>query len=392
MRSSNRLTALSVKSKTEPGLYADGHGLYLRVGKGRRWVFIYQWRGKRKEMGLGSADQVPLAEAREAAHEARSQLRKGVDPIDARDAQKTAGVTFGQVADAYIEAKKEGWRNAKHRQQWTNSLNEYADDLRGIPVADITTDHVLKVLKPIWTEVPETASRVRGRIENILDAAKAQRLRTGENPAAWRGNLSHLLPPKRKLTRGHQRALAYDKAPAFWSALIQQSGVAPKALQFTILTACRTSEVLGARWDEIDEAKAVWTIPANRTKTATIHRVPLTKPAMAILKELKPLGTDFVFPGPGKATLSTGAMSAVLKRMKVDATVHGFRSTFRDWAGDQTGHPREIVEEALAHRVGSAVERAYRRGDALEKRRELLSDWAKFVGLKSQKREHVVQS
>lgn len=379
MRTTNRLTAMRIKAITEPGLYADGQGLYLRVGKGRRWVFIYQWRGKRREMGLGSADEVSLADAREAMRDARTQMRKGIDPIEARTAEKAVGVKFGQVADVYIASKQAGWRNAKHRQQWTNSLKEYAADLRELPVAEITTEHVLKVLKPIWTTKSETASRVRGRIENILDAAKAQRLRTGENPAAWRGNLAHLLPPRERLKRGHQRALPYEAASAFWTELVEQSGVAGKALQFTILTAARTSEVLGAKWDEVDLAKGVWTIPAERTKTATLHRVPLNKAALAILKTVKPLGNDYIFPGPRKPTLSTGAMSAVLKRMKVDATVHGFRSTFRDWAGDRTPYPREVIEEALAHRVGSAVERAYRRRDALEKRRALMSDWEKYL-------------
>lgn len=379
MRTTNRLTALRVKAITKPGLYADGQGLYLRVGKGRRWVFIHQWRGKRREMGLGSADEVSLADARGAVRDARDQIRKGADPIATRTGEKAAGVKFGQVAEAYIASQEAGWRNAKHRKQWTNSLAEYAKGLFEVPVADITTEHVLKVLKPIWTKKSETASRVRGRIENILDAAKAKGLRSGENPAAWRGNLKHLLPPRQRLTRGHQRALAYDAAPAFWAALDQQSGVAGKALQFAILTAARTSEVLGAQWAEVDLQTGVWTIPAERTKTATVHRVPLSRSALAILETVKPLAGDYIFPGPGRPTLSTGAMSAVLKRMKVDATVHGFRSTFRDWAGDRTDHPREVIEAALAHRVGSPVERAYRRGDALEKRRAVLADWESYL-------------
>lgn len=383
MRAINRLSARSVAAHKEPGLYPDGQGLYLRVGKGKRWVYVFQWRGKRREMGLGSADAVSLAEAREAAGEARAQVRRGVDPIAMREVAKAAGKTFGDVADDFIAAKKAGWRNAKHRQQWTNSLATYAKKLRDMPVSEITTDDVLEVLKPIWTTKPETASRVRGRVENVLDAAKAQRLRTGENPAAWRGNLAHLLPTRSKLTRGHQRALSYDKAPAFWAELVGRSGVAVKALQFTILTAARTSEVLGARWEEIDLDNAIWTIPANRTKTAVIHRVPLTKSALAVLELARPLTADFVFPGPGNPTLSTGAMSAVLKRMKVNATVHGFRSTFRDWAGDCTDFPREIIETALAHRLGSAVERAYRRGDALEKRRQLMKAWSDHLHIKS---------
>jgi integrase len=379
MRSINRLNARSVAALADPGLYADGQGLYLKIGKGRRWVFIFQWRGKRREMGLGSAGEVSLADARLAASEARSSVRRGVDPIEKRDEQAVSVATFGSVADAYVKAKESGWRNAKHRQQWTNSLATHATRLRDLPVAEVTTDDVLAVLKPIWTTMPETASRVRGRIENVLDAAKAQRLRTGENPAAWRGNLVHLLPKRGKLTRGHQRALGYDGAPVFWAALQQRSGVAAQALQFTILTATRTSEALGATWNEVDLDAAVWTVPAERTKTADQLRVPLSDAALEVLSAVRPLGDTFIFPSPRNLSLSTGAMSALLKRMKVDATVHGFRSTFRDWAGDRTAYSREVVEAALGHRVGSAVERAYRRGDALAKRASLMADWANYL-------------
>lgn len=379
MRQINRLTTTAIRGISKDGLYPDGGNLYLRVGKGRRWVFIFQWQGKRREMGLGSLQDVSLKDARTAAEQARLALRNGIDPLAARKAEEGRGKTFGDVADAFIADKKVGWRNAKHRQQWTNTLATYAKDLRPIPVAEISTADVLKALKPIWTTKPETASRVRGRIENVLDAAKAQGLRTGENPAAWRGNLAHLLPKRSKLTRGHHRALPYEKAPEFWAALNERTGVAAKALQFTILTCARTSETLGARWAEIDFEKAIWIIPAGRMKMAEVHRVPLCPAAIQLLREVELLAGEHVFPGNGKATLSAAAMDALLKRMKVDATVHGFRSTFRDWAGDSTSHPREVVEAALAHKVGDSVERAYRRGDALSKRRGLMTDWASFL-------------
>lgn len=330
-------------------------------------------------MGLGPASGSNLAQARRDAAAAREPVRNGVDPIAAHRADQRAGITFGEVADSYIASHKEGWRNAKHRQQWTNTLSTYAGSLRLLPVSNITTAHVLNVLNPIWTTKPETASRVRGRIENILNAAKAQGLRTGENPAAWRANLAHLLPKRRKLTRGHHRALPYEQMPAFWSDLSARTGVAAKALQFTILTAARTSEALGACWSEIDTQVAVWNVPAERTKTSKLHHVPLSAEALEILEEVRPLGAELVFPTPNGSRLSGAAMDAVLKRMKVEATVHGFRSTFRDWAGEETDFAREVIEQALAHKVGSDVERAYRRGDALEKRRALMTKWAHFA-------------
>lgn len=375
----NRLSSRSVDTKTEPGFYPDGQGLYLRIGKGKRWVYLFQWRGKRREMGLGPAAGSNLAQARREALKAREMVREGVDPIEARRAEKSLGTTFGEVADDFIAAQREGWRNAKHRQQWTNTLATYAAKLRPLPVADITTADVLSVLRPIWMGKPETASRVRGRIERILDAAKAKGLRSGENPAIWRGNLAHLLPKRRKLTRGHHRALSYERMLAFWSDLSGRSGIAARALQFTILTAARTSETLGAKWEEIDLEKGVWTVPAERMKAAKEHRVPLSAPALAILKEVRSLGSAYVFPSVDGGQLSRAAMHAVLRRMAVDATVHGFRSTFRDWAGEETTHPRELVEHALAHLVGSAVERAYRRGDALERRRAVMESWAGFI-------------
>lgn len=380
MASINVLTHKFVQTVTERGKHRDGPNLYLRVGDGKRWVFIYQWQGRSVEMGLGSASEVRLAEVREMAEKARASLRQGLDPRMARKAAVPTTKTFWEVYETYRETKVSALSNAKHRQQWTNTLSAYAAPLKDRPVDSITAHDVLAVLKPIWASKPETASRVRGRIEAVLDAAKVMGLRSGENPAAWKGNLAHLLPAPRKLTRGHHRALAYADAPEFVKALRERSGVAARALEFAVLTVLRTREVVGARWDEIDWEKAVWTVPAGRMKAKKVHRVPLSPQALALLRELQPLGSSYVFPGGVRnATLSTAAMDAVLKRMKVDGTVHGFRSTFRDWAGETTDHAREVIEAALAHEIGSAVERAYRRGDALEKRKKLMCAWAEYL-------------
>lgn len=380
MAKSARLTALFVKTAKAPGRYGDGNNLYLVVDGGKRWLFRYRLKGRSRDMGLGSYPAVSLERARKLAGEAKSLIAEGIDPIDHRKLQDGSVVTFGEVAEQYIASKEAGWRNEKHRQQWRNTIATYADKLRNRPVADITVEDVHLVLKPIWLEKSETASRLRGRIENILDAAKAQGLRAGENPAAWRGNLAHLLPKRNKLTRGHQRALPYESMPDFWWELCKRTGVAPLALRFAILTAARTGEVLGARWTEIDLANGVWTVPAARMKAGAEHRVPLSRAALEILGEMSGHRVDVIFPGGAKGGgLSSAAMSAVLRRMKADATVHGFRSTFRDWAGDQTEHSREVVEAALAHKIGSAVERSYRRRDALDKRRKLLTDWQNYL-------------
>lgn len=380
MASINVLTHKFVQAVAERGKYRDGPNLYLRVGDGKRWVFIYQWQGKSVEMGLGSAGDVKLADVRDAAEKARAVLRQGVDPRVARKASEPETRTFWEVYETYRETKVSALSNAKHRQQWTNTLATYAAPLRDRPVDSITAYDVLGVLKPIWNAKPETASRVRGRIEAVLDAAKVMGLRSGENPATWKGNLAQLLPAPKKLTRGHHRALAFVAVPEFMKALRGRSGVAARALEFAVLTTLRTREVIGARWDEIDWQKAVWIVPAGRMKAKKAHRVPLSPQALALLRELQPLGGDYVFPGgPRKAMLSTAAMDAVLKRMKVDGTVHGFRSTFRDWAGETTDHAREVIEAALAHEIGSAVERAYRRGDVLEKRMKLMCEWADYL-------------
>jgi integrase len=341
-------------------------------------------------MGLGLiAEGVGLAEARQARDEARRILRSGKNPIDARnEATKAASgkPTFGTIADALIAAKESEWRNEKHRAQWRVSLREFAAPLRSRPVDEIDTAAILVVLTPLWQTKPETASRVRGRIEAVLDAAKAQGYRTGENPASWRGHLEHLLPKRGKLTRGHHAAMDYRDVPAFVAKLRQCDSVAAKALEFCMLTATRSGEVYGARWSEIDLYAKVWTVPASRMKAAREHRVPLSDSALAVIKKLFDSRTgDFVFSSPrGQRPLSHVAMAKVMRRLDVEqATVHGFRSAFRDWAGNETHFPREVAEAALSHVIGDKAEQAYRRGDALEKRQALMIAWAAYCEPKS---------
>lgn len=382
----NRLTDRTVRALKEPGLYPDGAGLYLEVTKGgsKQWAYIFQWRKKRTQMGLGGLLAVSLAQAREAAAEARKLVKQGVNPIEARKAEAMAAKTFGDMADAVLETKKDGWKNEKHREQWETSLNVHAAPIRPKPLADITTDDILDILKPIWTRIPETASRTRGRIETVLDAAKAKGLRAGENPARWKGHLEHLLPKRKKLYRGHHAALGLAELGAFMAALRERQAMAARALEFTILTAARTGEVLGATWAEFDLYRAVWTVPAERMKLRVEHRVPLSTPALTLLTELARASNakpdELVFPSVitgGK--MSNMAMLMLLRRMtRPELTVHGFRSTFRDWAGELTNFPREVAEAALAHTVGTDVEKAYRRGDALLKRRKMMEAWATF--------------
>jgi integrase len=362
-----------------PGKHADGGGLYLIVdAKGAgRWFFIFSWHGKRPEMGLGSRNAVPLAEAREAASEARRLVRSGVNPIEAKRVATAAPPTFGRIADELLEAKAPEWRSDKHRDQWRWSLKIAAAELRQLPVNDINTEHVLAVLKPIWQQKPETGSRLRQRIEAVLNAAKAQGFRSGENPAAWRGHLAHLLPKRQRLAKGHHAAMPYTEVPAFMERLRALETIAAKALEFCILTAARSGEVYGCRWSEIEGS--IWKIPPHRMKAGREHRVPLSERALEIIEGLRATQTnEFVFLGQraGKP-LSHIAMSKVLDRLGAKvATVHGFRSAFRDWAGNETHFAREVAEAALAHVVGDSAEQAYRRGDALEKRRALMSAWA----------------
>lgn len=386
----NRLRDSQVKAAKEPGRLSDGDGLYLAVSKtgSKSWVFMWTRQGNRRELGLGSAERgtapVTLAQARIKAEEVRSLIAAGQDPFTELSERKAAAValTFGQMADQFIDSMRPSWSNPKHADQWVMTLTEYAKPIRSIPIKDVDTAAVLKVLKPIWQEKPETASWLRGRIEKVLDHARAKGLREGENPARWRGHLDHILPASQKLSRGHHAAMPYKDVPAFMARLAALDGFGARALELTILTASRTNETLGARWDEIDLQDAIWTIPAERMKSKRAHRVPLSEAALEVVKRVTELRmSDFLFPGQApRKPLSNMAMNAVLKRLEVTgATVHGFRSAFRDWAGEETSFPREIAEQALAHVVGDDTERAYRRGDALAKRRDLMNCWSAFI-------------
>jgi integrase len=381
VRKINRLNARAVATLQANGRHADGGGLYLSISPngGRRWVFLFRWHGKPTEIGLGSARDVTLARARELAFQARSRLAEGANPKDAR--RPAEGAAFGECADRLIEAMGPSWRNSKHAAQWEMTLREYAAPLRRLPVDKITTDDVLSVLKPLWNEKPETASRLRGRIERVLDAAKAQGLRDGDNPARWRGHLDQLLPKRQRLTRGHHAAMPYADLPAFLGALRARQATAALALEFAVLTAARSGEVLGAQWAEFDLDNGIWTVPAPRMKAGREHRVPLSRRALKIVKLMhEARDGDFVFPGqqPGKP-LSVMALEMVLRRMKVEnATVHGFRSAFRDWAAECTNFPNEVCEAALAHVIENKAEAAYRRGDLFDKRRKLMEAWSVY--------------
>ena len=378
-----RLTARKVET-AKPGVYLDGQGLRLIVGAtgSRKWAFRFMRRGRSQDMGLGGAD-VSLAMARERAAEARRTLAGGQNPIDGARVARAGRPTFGQVADEYLAAKQSEWRNGKHRAQWEMTLQRYCAPLRGRPVDEIDTAAVLEVLTPLWASIPETASRLRGRIETVLDAARARGMigANEANPARWRGHLDKLLPKRQKLTRGHHAAMPFADVPQFIACLRTRGAVAALALEFAILTAARSGEVLGARWAEIDFENSIWTVPAARMKGGRMHRVPLSVPALVMLKKLHEARTgEFIFSGQRRGKpLSEMAMEMILRRMKADGTtVHGFRSSFRDWCGEVSTFPREVAEAALAHVAGDATERAYRRGDALEKRRELMEAWAAY--------------
>ena len=380
-REIHRLNARAATTITKSGRHADGGGLYLSVSSngGRRWVFLYRWHGKPTEIGFGSGRDVTLARARELAGRARAKLAEGLNPKDVRT--RSGGATFGECADRLFEAMQPSWRNAKHAAQWRMTLQVYAAPLRRIPVDKITTDDVLSVLKPLWNDKAETASRLRGRIERVLDAAKAQGLRTSENPARWRGHLDQLLPKRQRLTRGHHAAMPYSDVPAFMADLQARQATAALALELAILTAARTGEVLGARWEEFDLDRALWTVPATRMKAGREHRVPLSQRALKITGAMHQCRNgDYVFPGQKAGRpLSVMALEMVLRRMKVDgATVHGFRSAFRDWAAEATSFTNEVCEAALAHAIENKVEAAYRRGDLFDKRRKLMEAWGRF--------------
>ncbi len=396
MRQLNRLSSRSVATKKLPGLYADGGGLYLQLAPSgdkisKTWIFRFRSPVSKTDryMGLGPLHAVTLPEARDKATAQRGLLSQGIDPIAARDkelqrkaAEAARAVTFAQCAKLYIESHKAGWRNAKHADQWTNTIETYANPVIGtLPVQDVDNDLILKFLEPIWTAKPETASRVRGRVEAVLDWAKARGYRTGENPARWRGHLDMLLPRLSKKGRvKHHTAMPFSGVPAFVSRLRTIPGAAARCLEFVILTTARTSEATNAMPEEFDIANATWTIPASRMKAKVEHRVPLSPRALEIAKELLEQKAGCLFPGPrtGKP-LCNMAMLQLLDRMEVHVTTHGFRSSFRDWAAERTAFPHEVCEMALAHTINNQAEAAYRRGDLFEKRRKLMDTWADYV-------------
>jgi integrase len=414
-RAMNLLNTLKVDRTKKPGMYADGGNLYLQVvataneSLSKSWIFRYvspvevyppghkrAGRGRVRDMGLGPAADFSLAEARQMAQDARKKVHGGIDPLAAKtaeQAEKRAAVakymTFEQCARAYIEAHSVAWSNDKHRRQWGSTIETYAKPAIGsLPVQAIDTALVLKVIQPIWNEKPETASRLRGRIESILDWATTSGYRKGDNPARWRGHLENLLAAKAKVRKvRHHPALPYKDIPAFMAELRARDSLSARALEFTILTAARTGEsVMAKRHDEIDHEERAWDVPADRMKAKKPHRVPLTGRALEIIQDLPEVeGNPYLFPGgkPGKS-LSNMAMAELLKGMgwkdKNGETIvpHGFRSTFRDWAAERTGHPGDVVEAALAHTIDNKVEAAYRRGDLFEKRRRLMDDWAAY--------------
>lgn len=382
-----KLSARKVQT-AKPGKYGDGGGLWFtKLATGAAfWSFRYRLNDRSREMGLGPEHTVTLAEAREAARDARRLVRSGIDPITHRDAAKAeqVGMSFADVSELYLSAHQETWKNPKHRSQWRNTLRDYVlPRLGSRGVNTIDTGDIMAVIEPIWREKPETASRVRGRIETVLDYATARHWRAGLNPARWQGHLDQLLPERSKVAKViHHAALPWRDLPAFVADLSKQDGMGAAALRLTILCATRTSETVGATWSEIDLAGRLWVLPAERMKAGREHRVPLSDAAMAILGDMaahRRKDTDPVFMGPGRKKLSTAAMSATLRRMgRTDITVHGFRSTFRDWASEATSYDRAIAEMALAHTIGDKVEAAYRRGDLIEKRTRLMNDWAAY--------------
>ncbi len=398
-RRARGLTAAQVEKGTKPGRYGDGAGLYLLVRSphAKFWLFRYTRSGKMHEMGLGPAKgrtAVSLAQARAKARQLHDAVREGRNPLAERDVEaakakadaaraEAAAMTFGDVADMFLAAHEPSWRNPKHRQQWHNTLRDYVLPVIGdLSVGSVKTGAVMKIIEPLWREKTETASRVRGRIESILDYAKARGWREGANPAAWRGHLDDLLPKRSKVQRvKHHAALPWRETGAFMQRLRERSGVSARCLEFLILTACRSGEARGAKWSEIDLEHKLWTVPAERMKAGSSHRVPLSEPALAVLRAMAQLDIQgFVFPG----LKAESALSDVAVARAVDAaggngaTPHGFRSTFREWCAEMTNYPRELAEAALAHALRDKVEAAYQRGDLLEKRRRLMTDWAKF--------------
>ncbi len=381
VRATNRLTVQRIESLKSRGRHGDGLGLWLNVGKtgSKSWVFRWTKKGHVREMGLGPYPALSLSNARKKAIEYPQMIANGLNPRLERDRQY--GKTFGEVADAYIVAMRSRWSHHKTYDQWQSTLTDVCKSIRSQQVADIQTADVLKILNPIWNTTPETASRIRNRIERVLDYAKSKGWRESDNPARWRGHLENILPARQKLDRGHHAAMDYSSLPEFWRQLNDKELLSARALEFLILTAGRAGDILNATWEQIDLEKGLWIISAKRMKAQRDHRVPLTSESLAILRPLyENRVSQFIFPGQksGKP-LSIMAMKMLIRRMKIKgASVHGFRSTFRDWAGDETNFAREIAEAALAHKIGSEVEQAYRRSDALEKRRRLMQAWADY--------------
>lgn len=387
------LGALAVSRLSAPGLHAVGGvaGLHLQIqpSGARSWIMRATVGTRRRDIGLGAFPDVSLAQAREKGRAVRQQITQGIDPVQQAHAARSAlkaeqakALTFEQCADAYIKAHEAGWRNAKHGQQWRNTLEQYAYPAIGsMLVRDVELAHVLKVLEPIWRSKTETASRVRGRIESVLDWAKGRGYRAGDNPAAWKGNLDAQLPRPEKIAKTvHHAALPVAEVSSFMTKLRAAEGMGARALEFAILTAARSGEVRGATWAEIDLEAKVWTVPAERMKAHKEHRVPLSAAAVHLLKALPRIeDNNMVFAAPRGGQLSDMTLTAVLRRMEIDAVPHGFRSTFRDWTAECTNYPNEVCEMALAHTVGDKVEAAYRRGDLFEKRRRLMDEWAAFL-------------
>lgn len=392
-RKAKELSALAVSKISTCGFYFVGGtaGLALQVAPSgaRSWILRVMIAGKRCDMGLGGFPEVTLSAAREAARTARSKIRSGVDPIEERRtirseivASRASAVTFDECVATYLKMKKAEWKNTKHASQWWNTLETYASPIIGnLLVRDVNQSHVMRIIEPLWSTKTETATRLRGRIESVLDWATVRGYRKGNNPARWKGHLDVLLATPGKIKKvTHHPALPYLGLGAFMVDLSNQPGMGARALEFAILTATRSGEVRGASWDEIDLTDKVWIIPANRMKMKKEHRIPLCNKATTILKALPRIsGTKLIFPNTKGTQLSDMTLTAVLRRMKQnDITVHGFRATFRDWTSEHTSYSRDVCEMALAHTIGNKVEAAYRRGDLFEKRCRLMRDWGKF--------------
>lgn len=399
-RKATPLTAIAVAKLKKPGLHFVGHvdGLALHVSAGgaKSWILRVMVGGRRRDIGLGPFVELPLGRAREVAAETRQKIRAGVDPVAERKslsaalkADQASFINFDDAAKKYIAAHEAGWKNLKHAAQWRTTVETYANPVIGkLHVKDVSLAHILKILEPLWSEKTETASRLRGRIEAVLDWSIARGMREGPNPARWKGNLDVILPARSKVsTVRHQPAMAWHDIPAFIDKLRSKEGVGARALEFAILTATRSGEVRGAVWEELDLDRGVWVIPAKRMKAGKEHRIPLSEPALALLQGIAPkVKTGLVFPSSKDTPLSDMTLTQLLRRMQRDCTVHGFRSTFRDWAGESSSFPREVIEHALAHQLKDKAEAAYARGDLFVKRTRLMKAWADYL---SQPRQQV---